>query len=219
MSTATEPQQLDGVAPAPPKPDDDAGGWLTDKAGRQYVKAERRRGIVMRQGDESVADALARDAQPPGDRRPKSKSRKKPTTPAPPSKPDLKELEKPIAEALKQPALICAMFGDEWAAEHFTRMAPNVARNLVRTAEHNEWLKRRLEAFAATGELPMQLIAFLGLGGSLVLYTVPPIVYWLNLPVPDQARTMLDIPPRRVAPVEPFPGPAEEPDAAHPEAT
>src|SRR5689334_1380762 len=94
-----------GVAPAPPKPDDE-GGWLRDKQGRQYVKAEHRRGIVMRQGDESVADALARDAQPPSDRRPKPKGKaRKPPTPPAPSKPDLKELEKPIADALKQPAL------------------------------------------------------------------------------------------------------------------
>lgn len=193
---------VDEVAAADPKPDD-AGGWLTDKSGKHYVKAVGRRGIVYRQGDESVADALARDAQPPGDRRPKPKNRKAPPKPPPPTKPDLKELEPLLTEALKQPALMAAMFGDEWAAEHFRRMAPNVARNLVRSAEQSEWLRRKLEAFATTGEIPMQLVAFLGLGGAIALYMVPPVIYWFNLPVPDQARAMLGVPPRRLAPPEP----------------
>lgn len=221
MSTADD--QLGGVAAAPPKPDD-GGVWLTDKAGRQYVKAQRRRGIILRQGDESIADALARDAQPPGDRRPKSKA-KAPPKPPPPTKVDLKELEKPLAEALKMPAAMCAMFGDEWAANHFTQMGPHVARNLVRTAEQNEWLRRKLEAFATTGELPMQLVAMIGLGGSFALYLLPPVIYWFNLPVPDQARDMLAIPPRRAqAPAAPLDEEAlrhwaaEQPNAAHPEA-
>jgi hypothetical protein len=48
-----------------------------------------------------------------------------------------------------------------------------------------------------------------GVGGALVGYAIPPIVYWANLPVPDKAREMFGIPPRREHAPNPAPAFAE----------
>jgi len=90
------------------------------------------------------------------------------------------------------------MFGDEWAANHFTVQAPVLARNLVVASEHNPWLRRKLEELSTGGELAMKVITLLGVGGALFGYAIPPIIWWFNLPVPDKAREMFGIPPARI---------------------
>lgn len=179
--------------------------WKRDRQGREYVKAEGRQGIVFRQGEETVDQARARDAEARAssskDRRPRRRggpAKKTPPKPPAPTKVELKELEKVIAEALRAPAMLAAAAGDEWSAEHFTKSGPYLARNLISAAEHNPWLRLKLEAIATAGELPMQLVALMSISGALVLYVVPPVIWWLNLPVPDRTRAMFDIPPRRV---------------------
>lgn len=178
--------------------------WRRDKQGREYIAAQGRKGIVYRKGSETVAQALERDATPTGDKRPRrSKTARKPPAP---SKVDLREIDKLLAEALCSPAVICAGFGDAWAADHFTRQGPVLARNLVLAAEHNPWLRKQLETTATAGTLPMQMVTMLGVGGAFVMYLVPPIVYWLNLPVPEKGREMFGIPPRRdIEPTAPPP--------------
>jgi hypothetical protein len=167
--------------------------WNVDKQGRQYVGAQGRKGIIYRRDGETVTEALKRDQQRGRDQKPKKKGK----TPAPPADVDLKELEKLLADALASPAYACAMAGDEWAADHFTTQGPMLARNLVAAAEHNPWLRKKLEAAMAGGDLGMQLVVMLGLSGSLLGYAAPPIIYWFNVPVPDRARQMFNIPPRR----------------------
>jgi hypothetical protein len=198
---------------APPVED----GWRPDKQGRLYVPAQGRKGVVFRRGEETIADALERDrrAQQDGgrDKRPRRKSKRPPMPPAP-EHVDLKALEKMLAEALQAPAMACAMYGDEWAANHFTQQGPYLARNLVLASEHNPWLRRKLEAAAAGQDAAVAMLAMLGVAGALFGYAVPPIVYWFNLPVPDQARQMFGIPPRR----EPEPDHAESPQGAPPAA-
>jgi hypothetical protein len=192
----TEPEDI-GLAeptPEPPAAAPPAEEWLQDRNGNDYIKAVGRRGIIKRVGEESIEDALARD-QLPKDKKPRAKPKEppKPTGKAPV---DLKDVEVLLAEALKSPAVPAAMFGDEWAAEHFTLWGPALAHNLVQSAEHSPWLRRKLEA-AASGEAAMaQLMLVAGLGASVAMYLAPPIVYWLNVPVPEKARLLLGVPPR-----------------------
>lgn len=173
-------------------------GWKRDKQQRQYVSAQGRRGVIYRQGDETVAQALERDAKPKRDKPPR-RSKTPGKTPPPPKTVDMKELERLLAEALAAPAFVCATFGDQWAADHFTNQGPNLARNLVAAADHNPWLRSRLEAAASGGDAAMKLISLVGVGGALFGYAVPPIIYWFNLPVPDKGREMFGIPPARNA--------------------
>ncbi len=191
---AFEPPAVDIPPPA-------GDGWQTASNGRRYVKAVGRQGTVFQKGDETVDEALARDAArgngKPADKRPGSGRKKAPPKPPPPRQVDLKEIERELVEALSSPAMICATFGDAWAADHFTRQAPVLARNLVVAAERNPWLRRKLEQAATGGDVMMRLLALLGVGGAIVGYAVPPLIYWLNLPVPEQARLMFGIPPRR----------------------
>lgn len=184
--------------------------WLRDGRGRAYVKHPEQGRVVFRRGEETIADALARDAAAPprGDKRPRAKS-KRPKMPPAPSKVDLKDLERMLAEALTAPAMACAMYGDEWAANHFTTQGPYLARNLVLASESNPWLRRKLEAAATGQDAAVAAIAMLGVAGALFGYAVPPIVHFLNLPVPDRARDMFGIPPAR--------NPAPEPDAQGPQ--
>lgn len=169
-------------------------GWLTDKNGDRYVKAEGRRGIIRQQGDETVAEAIARDQQPRSQKRPRPK---KPKMPPPPKAVDLRALEEMLADALKAPAVPAAAFGDEWAAQHFTTWGPALARNLVTASETNPWLRRKLENAANGGDMMMQFVSLIGVGGAVVMYALPPLVYWLNVPIPDKGREMLQIPERR----------------------
>jgi hypothetical protein len=117
--------------------------------------------------------------------------------PPPPAHVDLKELEKLLTEALAAPAMPCAMFGDEWAANHFTTQAPYLARNLVLAAEHNPWLRLKLEAMATGQDAAVKLLGMAGVAGALFGYAVPPLVHFLNLPVAPKAREMFGIPPAR----------------------
>jgi hypothetical protein len=188
------------VAP-PPAPGDSDIGWKTDAQGRQYTSGGAGSGLkgpIYRQAGETVEQARerrARDAQRPRDQRPRKTRR--PAMPDGPKKPDLKELERVIAEALKAPAMICATFGDEWAAEHFTVSGPYLARNLIVASEHNPWLRRKLEEAAVGQDAMMIVVSLVGVGGALFAYAIPPIIYWFDLPVSDRARGMFGIPARR----------------------
>jgi hypothetical protein len=203
--------------------------WQQMKDGRDYVPrpmipgARRGSGIIFRQDGETVEQALARDAaretakQQGADRRPKPKS-KRPPMPEAPKAVDLKELERTIAEALKAPAIVCATFGDEWAANHFTASGPYLARNLIVASEHNPWLRKKLEEAATGQDAMMIVVSLVGVGGALFSYAIPPIIWWFNLPVSDQARQMFGIPARRkptyaATPESPEPAPsAVEPE-------
>lgn len=171
--------------------------WRIDKNGKQYTARKGRSGIVYRAGTESIAQALARDALPPEKKQAKPKKRPAPKPPDPPRDVDLKQLERELAEALKSPAMIAAMAGDEWLANHFTTSGPFLARNLVVASEHNPWLRRKLEEMATGEDAMMKVITLMGVGGALVSYLAPPIVYIFNLPVPEKGREMFGIPPRR----------------------
>jgi hypothetical protein len=84
---------------------------------------------------------------------------------------------------------------------------------LIVAANHNPWLKKRLEAAATGGDSAMKLVTLVGVGGALFAYAIPPVVWWLNLPVPDRGREMFGIPPRREHDA-PVPPPAAFPAAA-----
>jgi hypothetical protein len=194
------------------------GSW--EKRGKRFfVRHPTEARVVWRRGDETIAEALARDAKTPpsGDRRPRAKKGRKPPSPPPPSNVDLRELEKLLTEALSAPAMACALLGDQWAADHFTQQAPALSRNLIVASERNPWLRRKLEALATGEEAAAQMLAMIGVAGALVGYAVPPIIWWLNLPVPERARLMFGIPPARERNPENPPdaeGPAPAPVAA-----
>ena len=77
MATVTEPPATETETE---RLDD---GWQRNKQGRKFVRARGRQGIVYRQGDETVEQALERDAKPK-DTPPRAKPKKvvppKPTT-------------------------------------------------------------------------------------------------------------------------------------------
>lgn len=199
----------DGVGP-PPGPE-----WREDSRGRQFVprpKGGGKSGVIFRRDNETIAEALARDLKPK-DERPHRRS-KKPKMPDAPRKPDLRELEETLANALKSPAMICAGFGDQWGAEHFTAKGPYLARNLVLASQSNPWLRKKLEE-AATGEdAMMMVVGLVGVGGALFAYAIPPIIYYFNLPASKQMREMLDIPPRREQPASNAAAPSPAPSFA-----
>lgn len=197
----TEPPPFE--PPPPPAVDPLEQGWkLSKKNGKLYYNPRpgvRGARVIYREGGETIAEAIARDQreqeQALRDKRPKP--HKTPKMPEPPRGVDLKELEHTLAEALKAPAMLCAGFGDEWAAEHFTKSGPYLARNLILASEHNPWLRRKLEE-AATGEdAMMMVVSLVGVGGALFAYVVPPVIYWFNLPTPRKTRELFGIPDRK----------------------
>jgi hypothetical protein len=162
--------------------------WRKDTRGREFVSAVGRSGVVYRQGEETIDDAYARDAEGPKKRTPKKRVRKPPA----PTEIDLRQLEYALIEALAAPSMIAAMNGDEWAAQHFTTQAPLVARNLVMCSQHNPWLREKLVA-AMAGEGPlMNVMMFASLGAAVFSYVVPPIIYYLNPPfLPERGVEMM----------------------------
>lgn len=195
-----EEEELERLAATPPPaeaPEASEAGWKRDKSGREYVAKPDGPGMVFRRGQETVSEALERNAQGGGDKRPR---RRKPVAPPPPAAVDLRELEQLFSEAFKSPAMIAGMVGDEWLADHFVDKGPYLARNLVKASETNPWLRRKLEEMAAGGDVTVQILGTLSLAGAVILYAAPPLIYLLNLPVPARARVMLDIPERRLAP-------------------
>jgi len=223
---------------APPYPDDradtaEARGvtaeqgepWLTSKDGRAYIaRGGGRKGVIYRQGDETPIQARERDASPPRPRK-KSPKLKKPDAPR---DAELKELERILTEALKQPALIMAGFGDEWPAEHILASAPAVSRNLVVASEHNPWLRRRLEDAASGQDAALAVLTLIPLLGSIGFYIVPLLIYYGLLNAGERTRKMLgDIPHRNGRPPDyaatqsppfPFPPPGAAPPTEPPPA-
>jgi len=192
----TEDELLEPPVAPPETPPPSEEVWRVDKNGNQYVpRTDGRSGVIRRQGDETIEQARERDSNPK-DQAPKRKP-KKPKMPPAPRKVDLKALEEPLAAALKAPGAVAMSFGDEWAFEHFNMAGPYLARQLVLAAEYNPWLRRRLEEAASGEEAMMKVMGMMAIGGAVVMYFVPPTIYFLNLPVPEQARAMMHVPPRR----------------------
>lgn len=186
---------LDDLTSDPGAPPGGEEGWKRDKNGKEYIVPPGRRGNLYRRGDESVLDAIERDGRPKDQRPRKPKTVKKPKAP---TGTDLRELEEILSEAFKAPAVVCAMAGDEWAANHFTMSGPALARNLVVSSEKNPWLRKKLEDAATGGDAMVQLMTMFALGGAIFMYIAPPAVHWFNLPVPNKAREMFGIPDRRM---------------------
>jgi hypothetical protein len=205
VSADTEPAVA--AANGATEPAGEEGGWRVDKQGRSFIAARGRSGIIYRKGNETVEEALARDAKGPRDTPPRKKGPATPRKPPAPSAPSLKDLEYALAEGLRSPAMFCAMAGEEWAANHFTVQGPVLARNLVKAAEHNPWLRAKLEAAVMGEDIMVKVITMMGVGGALAAYAVPPLVYFLNPPfVSEKTREMFGVPDRR----------AKEPDAPAP---
>jgi hypothetical protein len=197
VSTDTAPT---GAATATAGEEED--GWRIDRQGRKFVAARGRSGIVYRQGNETVEEALARDGKGPRDKPPKkaggAQALPKAAKPPAPTQQDLKELEHALAEGLRAPAMIAAAAGDEWLATHFTQQGPILARHLVSAARHNPWLRSKLEAAMHGEDVMVKVITTMSVGGALVGYAVPPIIYMLNPPfVSPKAREMFGVPDRK----------------------
>lgn len=184
-------------ADPPPEPEPPPE-WKLNKAGKQYVNAPHRTGYILRRGEESIAEAIARDARPK-DQMPKAKKGKvkAPTMPDRPDDVDLRAVEEILAEAFRSPAMVAAMLNDGYLADHFTVHGPHLARNLVKNAEVNPWLRLQLEKMAAGGTAAVTLFSLMGLGGAILAYIGPPVVYIFDIPVGDGARLMMQIPPSR----------------------
>lgn len=198
---------------APPVDDGGADGWRTDAQQRKYAPARGRSGVVYRQGTETIEEAHARDAKGPKDRKPRGAPKPK-TAPAPTTI-DAKALEQALIEALSAPAIVAAGMGDEYLADHFATHGRALARNLVAASERNPWLKQKLEALMVGEDFMVKLVTALGVGGALLSYALPPIIYLLpNAPVigNDKAREMFGVPKRDPKPKEP--ADADAPPAA-----
>lgn len=171
-------------------------GWKTDKQGRQYAPARGRSGVVYRQGTESLEEAYARDGQGPKDRKPRGKS--KTNLPPKPTAIDARQLEHALTELLQSPGFAAAMAGDEFLTDHFAKQGPNLARNLVAASQRNPWLRQKLEALMVGDEFMVKLMTTIGVGGAVISYAVPPILYVLPMGGErvDRAREMFGVPER-----------------------
>jgi hypothetical protein len=202
MALEDEKNEELGTGPPPePTPDD---GWKSDKSGKQFVNAKGRPGIIYRQGNESIEQARERDKRP-RDKRPRKS--KRPKMPDAPAKVDAKELERELTDIFCSPAMMCGAFGDEWGVGHFTNHGPILARNLVLAGEKNPWLRRKLEEFATGQDATLAMMSLVPVGGALIGYALPPVIYYLNLPAPERTRLMFGIPPRREKEPKPRPAP------------
>lgn len=172
---------------SPPVEDSIPEGWKRDKKGRLYVGARGRAGVIYRQGDESIEDAIDRDQRSRENGHPPKSKPKTQKAPAPTRKTS-KELEAALTETLQAPAMIAGLRGDEWVANHLYQEAPVLARNLVAAAEHNPKMRERLEQIAggetAFGQFVMQMM----IANALVAYALPPLVYYLGDRLPGGAR-------------------------------
>lgn len=194
--TLTDPEAPGSEAPPPASPPTpESQGWRKDKAGRWVTPARGRGGFVYRKGNETIDEAHARDSKGPKDKAPKAKP-KTPKAPAP-TQVSLKELEFALTEALSSPSMIAAMQGDEWAANHFVQQAPILSRNLTKAAEHNPWLRAKLEATMSGDVLLMRLMTLFPVVSAAIAYTVPPLIFYLNPPfIGEEARAMFGVPHR-----------------------
>lgn len=228
LADAPLTELLDATLPRDPTDADlEAQGWRKDGQGRWSTSPKPgigKKGNVYRRGNETPEEARERDATEAGkDKPPKPRKQtvKPGAKPPAPTKTDLKELEYQLAEALKAPAMICMMVGDEWPAAHFTTHGPIFARKLVRASETNPWLRAKLEKLAAGDEMLVNLVNALGLSGALLLYAAPPAIYYLNPKfIPREADEMLGIPGRKAdeTPDAPIPTPPARAPAAAPAA-
>lgn len=172
-----------------------AQGWRKDKKDRWFVgaKAAGRSGVIYRQGDESVEEAIVRDQEARANGRP-PKARPKTTKSPAPTQKTLKELETALTEALEAPAMIAGMKGDKWVADHIYREAPTLSRNLVAAAEHNPKLRARLESMLG-GETPFaQIMSQIIIANALIAYAVPPVIYYLGDRAPGRLRETFQVP-------------------------
>lgn len=193
---------LEPVAPPPSANGAADEEWQrSDKNGKEYIARQGGRpGIIWRQGDETIAEARTRDeaGREQRPRRNKAKTVKKPEAPR---KLELKDLEESLAMALKAPgALTMTLVNDDWPTDHFNMAGPVLARHLVLASEHNPWLRRRLEEAATGGDAMWAMVSLVGVGGALIGYIVPPMIYFLNLPVSPKARDRWGIPPKQPEP-------------------
>ena len=178
--------------------------WSTNAAGKEFIPAVGRSGVIIRQGEETIEQALARDAKGGKDERPKRRAPKVRTPPAPTTV-DLKKLEHEIAEGLRAPSMVAAFVPDPelsvWLVNHFTKQGlggPDfLARQLITAAEYNPWLRAQLERATSGEAFAIKLITSFALAAALLTYAVPPVVVMLNLPFPQPGRELLEIPPRK----------------------
>jgi hypothetical protein len=208
---------IDPIAPpsengAPPADTPSAEGWRLDKRGKQYVPRQGGKpGIIHRQGQETIAEARARDAAGT-EKRPRRAKTPKPKMPDAPKRLDSRELEASLTMALKAPGVLAMTLAhDEWLPDHFNMSAPALSRQIILASEHNPWLRRRIEE-AATGQDAMwAVISLVGVGTALFGYMVPPLVYIFNPSfVPPSARQRWGMPERP-------PAYARTPSTAQPE--
>lgn len=196
------------MAPQPTKAAAAAAGpleWQTNEAGKEYVPAQGRSGVIIRQGEETVAEALERDAKGGRDEKPKRRSIPKQRKPPAPTSVDLKKLEHELAEGLRAPSMVAVFIPDPelsaWLANHFTKQglggADFLARQLVTAAEYNPWLRAHLEQAVSGEAFAVKLITTFALAAAVLAYAVPPVVVLLNLPFPNTGRELLDLPARK----------------------
>lgn len=216
---------VEPIEPAAPSPTADAppaAGWKRDKAGREYLTVPGRRGPLYRRGEETISERLERD-QRPKDPKPKAKASKgkaskgkakQPPQPPAPADTDLRSIEQALGEVFQSPAMFAGLVGDVWLANHFRINGPRLARNFVVASEHNPWLRRQLETMASGGAPAMAVMTMIGLAGGIAAYAAPPLIYIFNLPAPEMARVMFDIPERRNGTAPPPAEAAAAPQAA-----
>lgn len=188
---------------APEPAIDNDAGWSKDKNGRWYAPARGRSGLLRRKGNETVDEAAALDElerASGGRKTPKGKPATKskvPKAPAP-TKITSIELEHGLAELFCSPSFAAGMRGEQWAANHFTKEGPVLARNLTAASEHNPWLRSKLES-ALTGEdIFVKLLTLIPVASALIAYAIPPVIYYLDPPFfPAAARDMFGVPDRK----------------------
>ena len=108
-----------------------------------------------------------------------------------------------LTEVLAGPAMLAGAKGDIWVADHVTREAPTLARNLVRASEYSPGLRSQLER-AISGESDFgKMFLMVAVAEALAAYALPVVIYYLGDRAPKGAREAFGVPAK--PPKEPPP--------------
>lgn len=119
-----------------------------------------------------------------------------------------------LREVFAAPAIPYSVLGHPYPAEHVARTGPDLADNLVRFSETNEWLRSKLEAIASGDSAAGVLMATAMLTMSAVTYIVPQLAYFGILkpelavrvgapPIPGRDTAPAPPPPAEPVPFDP----------------
>lgn len=103
------------------------------------------------------------------------------------SKQVTQQIEDALAEMLCLPAVPAAVFGDQWAADHFTTQGREFANKIAVMSERYPELRKWCERLMGGESAAVLLFAAL-------MYAGPPLVHWGIIPMKPEGAALMGIP-------------------------